>query len=223
MSTYRERRLARAERLRGWAASNEQKSDAAYADAKRIADLIPMGQPILVGHHSERGHRRDIARIDSGMRRSVEASRKAERQASAAYEIERQAAAAIYDDDPDAIERLTEKIAALEAQREQRKQANAAFRKEHRERLKGMTAYERSQAVPFPSYSITNLTGNIGRCKDRLARLEREKVSGPRDRMITARRGGACEDCGAAIEPGMLIRYNRQQGARCASCPTEEG
>lgn len=36
-----------------------------------IADNIPLGQPILVGHHSERHARRDAEKIENGMRRAV--------------------------------------------------------------------------------------------------------------------------------------------------------
>jgi hypothetical protein len=226
MSTYRERRLARADRLDEWSGGNAAKSDAAYAGAKRIADGIPMGQPILVGHHSERGHRRDIARIDSGMRAAVETGRKAERQASSAAEIRAQADRAIYDDDPDAIERLTAKVAALEAEREAVKAKRAEIRKAGGAKLRAMSGWDREEvmrAAGAPQYRVTNLGGQITQTRDRLARLQRERVQGPRDRMITARFASSCEDCGAAIEKGSMIRYNRQQGARCASCPTEEG
>jgi hypothetical protein len=223
VTTYRERRLARAEKLRGWSETNAARSDARYEATNRIADGIPFGQPILVGHHSERRHRRDIAKMHNGMSASVELDRKASRQASAADEIEAQAAGAIYDDDADAIEQLTAKLTRLQAEREEMKAANAEFRKEHRDELKGLTAYGRSQAVPFPSYAISNLGGNITRARQRLERLQREKVTGPRDRMITARFGSQCADCGAALERGQLIRYNRQQGARCApGCEKEE-
>jgi hypothetical protein len=34
--------------------------------------MIPFGQPILVGHHSEGRARRDQGRIESGMRAGVE-------------------------------------------------------------------------------------------------------------------------------------------------------
>lgn len=215
MTTYRERRLARAEKLRGWSETNATQSDARYAGAKQISDGIPFGQPILVGHHSERRHRRDAARIHDGMRAAIDLDDKARRQASSADEIEAQAAGAIYDDDPDAIEALTAKLAKLEARREAMKAANTEYRKAHKAELAGMGAYEKSQTIPFPSYSLQNLGGNIKRTRDRLARLQREKVSGPRDRLITARFGSSCEDCSAAIEKGQLIRYNRQQGARC--------
>jgi len=73
-----ERAEDRAETFSGFAQNAVARSDAAYATAHQIADMIPMGQPILVGHHSERRHRRDLDRIDNGMRRSVEEGRKAE-------------------------------------------------------------------------------------------------------------------------------------------------
>ena len=215
MSTYRERREARAERLRGWGEKREAAGAATYERSREIADRIPFGQPILVGHHSERGHRRDIARIDSAMSQAVDNSRKASEMASRADEIERQAAGAIYADDPDAIEQLTTKIARLEAEREQGKRLNAAWRKEHRAELKDMTAYERDMAQPVRSYVGTNLSGNISRLRKRLERLRRERETGPRERVLTARFASTCETCGEPLERGELIYYNRQQGARC--------
>lgn len=68
----------RAERLSEAARKAETESTRAYEGVKRISDFIPMGQPILVGHHSERHHRRDIERMDNGMRKSVGLSKKAE-------------------------------------------------------------------------------------------------------------------------------------------------
>jgi hypothetical protein len=38
---------------------------------ERLAAMIPPGQPILVGHHSERRARRDALRIENGMKRAV--------------------------------------------------------------------------------------------------------------------------------------------------------
>lgn len=53
-------------------------SESAYKTAKQIGDFIPMGQPILVGHHSEGRHRRDVAKIDNNMRKSIELDKKAD-------------------------------------------------------------------------------------------------------------------------------------------------
>ena len=75
--------------------------------------------------------------------------------------IDAQAAAAIYDDDPDAIERLRGRIAALEARREQIQTYNKTARMEAR----------------LPAYLLKNLAGNLKRQRDRLARLEQEAGS----------------------------------------------
>ncbi|UPT99358.1 DUF3560 domain-containing protein [Bradyrhizobium barranii subsp. apii] len=55
---YSEKRMADAERARKAVAE--------------IADNIPFGQPILVGHHSEKHARRDKEKIDAGMRKAVQ-------------------------------------------------------------------------------------------------------------------------------------------------------
>ncbi len=43
----------------------------ALDEVERLAAMIPPGQPILVGHHSERRARRDAQRIENGMKRAV--------------------------------------------------------------------------------------------------------------------------------------------------------
>lgn len=218
--TTRERGEARAERLRGWADAREAKQAALdkAADTSEGATGIPFGQPILVGHHSERRHRNAIDRLDRAMGAAVENGQKAREMAARADTIEAQAAHAIYSDDEDAAERLTEKVAKLEAKRDEMKAANAAFRKEHRELLKGKTAYERSCAVPFPSYAITNLGATIRTAKARLADIESGAAArrAATPRTIVARYGGTCGDCGATLERGDTIRYDRTNGARCA-------
>lgn len=170
--TYRERRMRKAERLRGWAEKREVKSTAEYERSHEMASAIPFGQPILVGHYREASDRRYRDRIGAAMDRSCEHAAKAESMRSRAQNIEAQAAHAIYSDDPDAVEALTAKIARLEARREQMKQRNAEFRKAHRAELKAMTAYQRDQAMPHRGYELTNLSGNLSRLRARLASLE---------------------------------------------------
>jgi hypothetical protein len=173
--TTREKRERKADRLRGWADAREAKqptlNEAARAD--EAATGIPFGQPILVGHHSERRHRKAIERIDRNMSAAVDNSRKAASMSGRADEIERQLDAAIYDDDPDALDRLQAKLERLEAKREGMKARNAAYRKEHRDELKALTPYGRNQAVPFPSYAISNIGGVITNTRQRIQRLSR--------------------------------------------------
>ena len=75
---YEEKLEARRQRLLNRAARAEATSRAASREAGRIADAIPMGQPILVGHHSEKRHRRDLARMDRNMRTAVDSAGRAE-------------------------------------------------------------------------------------------------------------------------------------------------
>jgi len=75
----REARLARkADRYGEWAESRERKEVAEHNRVHSLLDGIPAGQPILVGHHSERGHRRTLEKADNAMRRAVENHQMAE-------------------------------------------------------------------------------------------------------------------------------------------------
>ncbi len=60
------------------AGSAAAKSEAAWNAEHGILDMIPAGQPILVGHHSERRHRRDLDRAESLRRRGMAESDRAE-------------------------------------------------------------------------------------------------------------------------------------------------
>jgi len=115
---YRERRLARAQRLREWAENREQKSDEDRNRAYDIMESMAPGQPILIGHHSERRHRRELEQRDNLMRRGLEHRQKAEAMRQRADNIEYAAERAIYSDDPDAIEQLEAKLTELEAERD---------------------------------------------------------------------------------------------------------
>lgn len=61
-------------------AAERARADAAAADAtfRQISDAIPLGQPILVGHHSERRHRRDLERQHNALGKMVERTRDAD-------------------------------------------------------------------------------------------------------------------------------------------------
>ena len=61
----------RAERFEGYEANRAKDAERAHEAVSSIADGIPLGQPILVGHHSEKHARRDAQKIENGMRRAV--------------------------------------------------------------------------------------------------------------------------------------------------------
>jgi phospholipid N-methyltransferase len=66
-----ERAEERAERFEEYHDKRAEDAERAHTAVSRIADAIPLGQPILVGHHSERHARRDAERIENGMRKAV--------------------------------------------------------------------------------------------------------------------------------------------------------
>lgn len=69
-TTLVERAEERAERFGDYKASRLRDAESADRAVHAIADNIPLGQPILVGHHSEKHARKDAERIDNGMRRA---------------------------------------------------------------------------------------------------------------------------------------------------------
>ena len=66
-----ERAEDRADRFEGYGENRKRDAESARKAVAAIADNIPLGQPILVGHHSERHARRDAKRIENGMRKTV--------------------------------------------------------------------------------------------------------------------------------------------------------
>lgn len=61
----------RADRFDGYSDKRGREAEQARESIASIADNIPLGQPILVGHHSEKRARRDAAKIENGMRKAV--------------------------------------------------------------------------------------------------------------------------------------------------------
>lgn len=105
----------KAERLQNWASSAESKSEQAFKTSCSITGNIPLGQPILVGHHSEKRHRRDLERAYNAMNKSVELSNKAAiHESKAAYWAKR--ANTINLSMPESLEYYKHRIEELETE-----------------------------------------------------------------------------------------------------------
>lgn len=204
--TYRERRLAKAERLREWAGKREAKAGALREIGKEYRhDLAFITQP---GRIPER------ERMNARDERAREHNDKAADMASRADGIEAQAARAIYDDDPDAIEQLEEKIAKLTERADQQKRTNAAWRKGP-EALAALglsdaqiqTMTETMRLCPWMKVPLdtTHDRANIRRLKQRLEHLRSPQKQGPR--ALTVKYGGDCRTCGGKIERGEFALY----------------
>ena len=70
-TTLVERAEERADRFVDYKDKRISDAERAQEAVSRIADNIPLGQPILIGHHSERHARKDAERIENGMRKTV--------------------------------------------------------------------------------------------------------------------------------------------------------
>lgn len=184
---YETRKAARIERLQARAERLRGEGESRLAGARRLGDAIPFGQPILVGHHSEKRHRRDIARIDSGYRKGFEALKSAEH-------CERRASTAesnrtISSDDPEALTKLREKLAGIEKRREYSVKVNKA------QRAKDPIAALSALGVKDPArllaaareaildhrivagYELTNMASECRRLKERIALLEKRDAA----------------------------------------------
>jgi len=198
----RERLERKLEKRREWAGKAEARSDARFNAAHNLADAIPLGQPILCGHHSERHARRDAERIANNMTKGCEESRLAEHHEACATGIERALERSVFSDDADAVEKLEVRIAENEAKRDKMKLVNKLFKKGDAEglaalglnleslkaRLAGQFSWDQQ---PFAKFELTNLGARI--------RADRERIEEVKARSARATKA---EEAGGVVVEG---------------------
>jgi predicted RNA methylase len=113
----------RAERFQDYSESRANDAEQAREAVSAIADNIPLGQPILVGHHSEKHARKDAEKIRNGMTRAVKMWEQAQYWRSRATGAIR---AAKYKERPDVRAR---RIKGLEADQRKQQKEKAALEK----------------------------------------------------------------------------------------------
>lgn len=79
----------KAERYNNWAQSSENRSNEYWKASQEGKDFLSLGEPIKIGHHSEKRHRALIERNHNRMGKCVEESKKAEAHESKAEYWER--------------------------------------------------------------------------------------------------------------------------------------
>lgn len=191
MNNYEIKRQRRIERLERCAELYKRQSDQLHAGACKAAQMIPFGQPILVGHHSEKRDRAYRNRIQRRFERSFELSKKADYYARRAASA--QANRSISSDDPEAIFKLEEKIRGLEKLQETMKTVNKIIRKydladDAQKEIcvseimktglfkKEETAHKTVEkdcfgGYGFAKFQLTNNNANINRLKKRIEEL----------------------------------------------------
>jgi hypothetical protein len=178
--TRRERLENKLEKRLEWADKAETRSEALSNQSHQMMSIIPMGQPILVGHHSEKRDRNYRNRAWNKMGKAVEQGKLADHHQSAAAGIEHALENSIFSDDSDAVEALEKRIAAREAERERMKLINKLYKKSDSEGLKALgidlEALKKRLAeaggywgkAPHLPYELSNLGGRITADKKRL-------------------------------------------------------
>lgn len=234
MATYRERREARAERLRGWAEKRE-----------RDAGAVLQSHEVYRGDHAfnfQPGHIPERARVIAQADRAFASLGKADEMASRAANIEAATDNAIYSDDVDAVERLEARIASLEAERDRWKAYNASCKKTPENNPGDMGLLDEAQKAnvltiarvcPYQfgkrgEVSYTNLSADIRRNRKRLEEIQARAAivdAGGRGhgRPMLSRFASDCAECGEGIEKGAEIVYYRLTRealhAACAAVP----
>lgn len=156
---YEERQEFKLDRCIGLSKKAEHRSQLAYNRSYAISDCMA-GSPILVGHYSEKRHRRDIERIGDLMDKGKEEKEKSEYYQNKVKNILNPLV--ISSDDPEAINKLKDKLSGLEVRRDKIKEKNKELKKEGKDKL--------------PAYVLSNLAGNIKSVKDRIQYLENLKA-----------------------------------------------
>lgn len=219
MNSYEMKQEARRERLERAADKARASSEAAQRRSNQLVENIPFGQPILVGHHSEKAHRRTLEKSWNAMGKCVAEAKRAE-------ELDRRAAAVgsggISSDDPEAVSKLKVQLADMLKKRDLMKKMNEAYRMAKRmgmvDNPKGgvlmadvhkivekvglvesmvvkviqwKPAYSFEKA-PIAPYQLQNLGANIKRVEGRIKLLESRVVE---DREEDLANGVRYEEC----------------------------
>lgn len=192
--TYAQRRAARRDRLDARVDRLRTEQTNQFKRAEDAVAGIPFGQPILVGHHSEKRHRRDLAKSHAAMSKGVAAGDAADRIAAIVP------SSAVLATDADGPDILRERIARAEADQAKMKRVNALVRKGNTEAIRGALAAEgfgptaieslftpqwgTSGPLGIPAYALSNNSANIRRMKRRLEDLERARRRESSERMV---------------------------------------
>ena len=191
MNSYEAKQQERKERYLQLAEQAERESSAVWSEAQRMADAIPMGQPILVGHHSERADRAFRGRIDAKQEKAFDLSSKAAYYRDKAKSV---GTGGISGLDPDAVAKLEKELEKRVKAQEKMKAANRAVKMKDIEkgdaklREMGYTDSNISELrkpdfcgrIGYPDYMLQNNNANIRRIKERIADLKvmKENIMG---------------------------------------------
>lgn len=188
---YKAKLMRKKERYAELAQKHSEKADSRYEAFKAIGDGIPMGQPILIGHHSERKHRADLKRMDNHMKKlgqHLEASKHYERKIES-LENNR----ALFSNDPELLEKVSDRLTELIKLRDAYKAFNKTWKKyglekameewpgDKEEMRKNIAVYESfsMRNKKLPGFMLTNLNAKIRRYQNKKEWAEKIETKAP--------------------------------------------
>lgn len=175
---YQERLKNRIENYNRLAKKHHALSDDYYKKQDDIGKRIPFGQPILVGHHSEKAARADYKKIHRYMDKSCEHEKIAKHYENRVLSAESNNT--ISSDNPEAKDLLEDKVEALESFRDKAKQVNKRLRagktifemdfltQDEKEKFIGYLRFDGH----IPTYFFSNIGAKIREAKKRKSRIE---------------------------------------------------
>lgn len=125
LNAYERRQEERRDRYSDLALKKRRESSNAFDASHNAVAHIPFGQPILVGHHSEKRHRAVISKSHNLMDKACALSKTADYYDRRADSIGR---SGISSDDPDSVIKLTEKVNSLKKAHQMMIDANKIVR-----------------------------------------------------------------------------------------------
>lgn len=183
MNHYEEKRQARIERLNQAADKAEESANEKYETASKMAERIPPGQPIHVGHHSEQRDRNYRNKTHNKFEQAYNELQRAANLRARAEAAENNTA--ISSDDPDAIPKLEKKLEELQDIQEHMKAVNKYYKKNGTcvgcENLSEEEAVQMDEEIkkdynldkrPYPSFLLSNNLGNIRNVRERIKELK---------------------------------------------------
>ncbi len=189
MNDYERKKQARIERYRERAEQARAESSTLSRQASDMLSAIPPGQPFLVDHHSYKADKRYRENIGKKMDQAIAADEKADYYEQKARAAEQNTA--ISSDDPEAIQKLTDKLNRLKESQVFMKKVNAYYRKHQTCRgCEGVSAELAAkldagmanayswETAPYPHYLLSNAIQEIHRIEKRIEQLSHVKEGG---------------------------------------------
>lgn len=198
LNHYERRIDSKRDRYEELAVKKRREAHTAFDTSHNIVAQIPFGQPILVGHHSEKRHRAMIERSDRQMGKACQLDKTADYYESRAAKV---GTGGISSDDPEAIYKLEAKLAGLKSAHEKMIAANKIIRKKtltNEQKIDQLFCLGLSEKqsieilkpkygeIGFASYSLKNSNAVIKSTEDRIKQLNKFRSL---DDKVTAHKG----------------------------------